>query len=143
MSQPLELSDLRSLMLSAPESVTTQIIAVGLSVALLIIVLRLVRNRRLREEYTPVWVAAALGIAMVSVFPGALRFVTRALGAWTPSSAVFFLGLVFLTAICLNYAVRLSRSNTQLKNLAQEVTLLRAELGELRNANSAGRSDRV
>jgi hypothetical protein len=32
---------------------------------------------------------------------------------------------VFLVVICLNYAVRLSRASLQMKNLAQEVALLR------------------
>ncbi len=130
MQSALNLNELRALMMSAPESTTSRILAIILSLSLLLIVLRLVRHRRLREEYTPVWVAATVGIATVSIVPGALRLVTRLLGAWTPSSAVFFLGLVFLTAICLNYAVRLSRSSTQIKNLAQEIALLRAQLKE-------------
>lgn len=127
----LDLAELRSVMLSAPESTTSRILAIILSITLLLVVLRLVRHRRLREEYTPVWVAATIGIATISIVPGALRLVTHLLGAWTPSSAVFLLGLVFLTAICLNYAVRLSRSSTQIKNLAQEVALLRAQLREV------------
>jgi len=128
MEPTLRLEELRAVMMSAPEQTTSRILAVMLSFVLLVVVLRLVRQRRLREEYTPVWVAATIGIAAISVVPGALRLVTRIVGAWTPSSAVFFLGLVFLTAICLNYAVRLSRSNTQIKNLAQEVALLRAQI---------------
>jgi len=130
MHASLDLAELRSVMLSAPESTTSRILAIILSITLLVIVLRLVRHRRLREEYTPVWVAATVGIAAISIVPGALRLVTYLLGAWTPSSTVFFLGLVFLTAICLNYAVRLSRSSTQIKNLAQEIALLRSEVRE-------------
>jgi Uncharacterized conserved protein (DUF2304) len=42
-------------------------------------------------------------------------------GAWTPSSALFFFGELFLLAICLNYAVRLSGLTLQVKNLAQEL----------------------
>jgi hypothetical protein len=130
MHTSLDLAELRSVMLSAPESTTSRILAIILSITLLVIVLRLVRHRRLREEYTPVWVAATVGIAAISIVPGALRLVTYLLGAWTPSSTVFFLGLVFLTAICLNYAVRLSRSSTQIKNLAQEIALLRSQVQE-------------
>lgn len=139
MKGSLDLAELRSVMLSAPESTTSRILAIILSLTLLFVVLRLVRHRRLREEYTPVWVAATLGIATISIVPGALRLVTHLLGAWTPSSAVFLLGLAFLTAICLNYAVRLSRSSTQIKNLAQEVALLRAQLKEV--AADVSRSD--
>jgi len=44
---------------------------------------------------------------------------------------VFFLGELFLVAICLNYAVRLSRANLLIKNLAQEIALLRADVDRL------------
>ncbi|HTO08954.1 MAG TPA: DUF2304 domain-containing protein, partial [Myxococcota bacterium] len=60
-----------------------------------------------------------------------LRMLTRAIGAWTPSSTMFFLGELFLVAICLNYAVRLSRASLSIKNLAQEVALLRTEIEKL------------
>jgi hypothetical protein len=44
---------------------------------------------------------------------------------------VFFLGEVFLVAICLNYAVRLSKAGLQIKNLAQELALVRARIERL------------
>jgi hypothetical protein len=53
---------------------------------------------------------------------------TRAVGAWTPSSTLFFFGLVFLLTVSLNYAVRLSGLSLQVKLLAQEVALLRQKL---------------
>jgi len=55
------------------------------------------------------------------------------IGAWAPSSTLFFLGELFLLAICLNFAVRLSRASVQLKNLGQEVAILRARLDALKN----------
>jgi hypothetical protein len=51
---------------------------------------------------------------------------------------IFFLGELFLVAICLNYAVRLSRAGVQLKNLAQELALLRARLERLERAGGGG-----
>ena len=57
-----------------------------------------------------------------------LVWITDLIGAWTPSSTVFFLGLVFLMAISLGYAVRISTLTNQVKRLAQELAILRAEL---------------
>lgn len=126
-----ELEHLRELFLQAPESRAAGIIAVALSSVLLITVLFLVRRRRLREEYTPIWVAMAVLMTIISLRLDLLRLVTRWIGAWTPSSTLFFLGQLFLVLICLNYAIRLSRHTTQLKQLAQEAALLRARLREL------------
>ena len=127
MTQEARLAELRELFLSAPESGATRALAIFLSLLLVAVVLGLVRRRTLREEYTPIWLGVAAGIAALSVVNPLLLWLTRAIGAWTPSSALFFFGQIFLMAICLNYAVRLSRLTVQVKNLSQELAVLRAE----------------
>ncbi len=74
-------------------------------------------------------VAMAVGTVAISVWNDLLRAITRAIGAWTPSSTIFFMGELFLVTICLHYAVRLSSLGRQVKNLAQEVAMLREESG--------------
>ncbi len=128
----IDLEQLRQLMLSAPEAFQTRVLAFLGSMALLIVVLALVRRRRLREEYTPIWLVLATGTVVICASSDLLRTVTRAIGAWTPSSTIFFVGEAFLLLICLNYAVRLSTLVGQVKNLAQEVAMLRTELSHLR-----------
>lgn len=131
MEPRITLEELREVFLSAEESQAARWVAILVSLGLTAIVLVLVRRRSLREEYTPIWLAVAAGLLLVSVRFDVLRALTRAIGAWTPSSTLFFLGEVFLVAICLNFAVRLSRASLQLKNLGQEVAILRARLDAL------------
>jgi hypothetical protein len=130
------LNELRELFRVAPESEATRILALVGSVALTLVVLHLVRRRALREEYTPIWMAVALGLLVISLDLDLLRFVTRAIGAWTASSTLFFLGEVFLLIICLNFAVRLSQASLQIKTLGQELALLRAQLQDRRVSES-------
>jgi hypothetical protein len=129
-STPQETAQLREILLTAPESWTTRTLAIGLSLVLVGTVLFLVRRRTLREEYTPIWLFAAFAITVISVWREGLYALTRAIGAWTPSSTLFFFGQLFLAAICLNYAVRLSQLTLHVKNLSQEITLLTARLRE-------------
>ncbi len=124
-------TELREIMLAAPEPGATRIVALVMSASLVVIVLWLVRGRKLREEYTPIWIAVAAGIAVVGVNLDVLRGVARLIGAWTLSSTIFFLGEIFLIAICLNYAVRLSQASMRIKNLAQELALLHSRVEEL------------
>jgi hypothetical protein len=131
MEPGISVEALREVLLSADESRAVRIVAIGVSVSLAAIVLLLVRRRSLREEYTPIWLAVAAGLLLVSVRFDLLRAITRLIGAWTPSSTVFFLGELFLIAICLNFAVRLSRASLQLKSLGQELAIVRARLDEL------------
>ena len=131
MNETATLARLRELFLDNPDLEHTRWLALSISLALVAAVLWLVRRRRLREEYTPIWVAVSGALVFLSLRLDVLRELTRAIGAWTPSSTVFFLGEVFLVAICLNYAVRLSRAGLLIKNLAQEIAILRAQVDAL------------
>jgi len=124
-----DLERLREVLLAAPEAASTRAMAIVGSVAIFLVILVLVRHRKLREEYTPIWLVMAVGTVVISVWNDLLRAITRAIGAWTPSSTIFFMGELFLMTICLHYAVRLSSLGRQVKNLAQEVAMLREESG--------------
>lgn len=128
MTDEQQLEQLRRLFLSAPESDSARVIAIALSLAMVVVVLWLVRRRVLREEFTPIWVGVAAALTLVSVRGDLLHALTRAIGAWTSSSTLFALGELALLLICLTYATRLSRQSTQIKDLAQELALLRARL---------------
>ena len=118
---------LRRLAIEEPESGVTRVLALLVSVAFLVAVLNLVRRGRLKEEYTPIWTVVAMALIFLSVWFDGVRLITRAVGAWTPSSTLFFFGEIFLLVLCLNYAVRLSTLSVQVKLLAQEVSMLRAQ----------------
>jgi hypothetical protein len=128
----LDLETLRRLAIEQPAAGVTRFLALAVSATFLLAVLDLVRRGRLKEEYTPIWVVVAAGLMVSSVWFDGVRLVTRAVGAWTPSSTLFFLGLIFLLVLCLNYAVRLSGISGQVTALAQEVSLLREELNRVR-----------
>jgi hypothetical protein len=131
MDETVTLARLRELFLASPDLEAARGLALVISATLFGVVLGLARRRKLREEYTPIWLAVSATLVFVSFRLDLLRELTRVLGAWTPSSTLFFLGELFLVAICLNYAVRLSRAGVQIKNLAQEVAILRARVDEI------------
>lgn len=128
----LDPETLRQIALSQPEAVSTRVIAVLVSIVFLVAVLDLVRRGRLNESLTPLWVLAALGVLGASLWFDGVRLVTRLVGAWTPSSTLFFMGQLFLLVVALAYAVRLSGLGAQVKMLAQELSLLREEVARLR-----------
>lgn len=131
MNESMTAQQLREVFLAAPESDSTRIVAIVCSLFMFSIVMWLVKRRALQEEYTPIWMAVALGLLIISARIEILVPITRALGAWTTSSTLFFLGEAFLVLISLNYAIRLSRESLRLKNVAQELALLRAQVERL------------
>jgi len=126
MNETQRMEELQRLFLTAPASLNTRVVAIAASLTLVAAVLWLVRRRRLDGEFTPIWLAVALGAAALGLSPTLLHGLARLIGAWTPSSTLFFFGQFFLVFTCLHYAVRLSRLSLQVKNLAQELALLRA-----------------
>lgn len=105
---------------------STRVVAVVSAGLLFAVVLECVRRRKLLEEFTPIWVTCAAAILMLAFSFDALIWITDLIGAWTPSSTVFFFGLAFLMAISLGYAIRLSTLSSQVKVLAQELALMKA-----------------
>lgn len=108
-----------------------KLIALLLGVALLVVIFELVRHRKLREEYSVLWFLTAATAVALTIWFDFLIWVTKALGSVFPSSIFFFFALIFLAAISLHYAVRVSRMTSQLKNLAQKIALLEGELREV------------
>jgi hypothetical protein len=133
-------AQLRSLLLEQPEAGITRVLALIISVVFLASILELVRRGRIREEYTTIWVGVGSALLVVSLWFDVVRFLTRAVGAWTPSSTLFFFGEMFLLVLCLQYAVRLSSLTQRLKKLTQEVALLRGELQSQREQDPSRRA---
>ena len=125
----LDTATLRELMLQQPALPVTRALMVAAGSIFLVVVLLLVRRGRLSEDLTPLWVAAAIGFMALAVWFDGVRLLARAMGAWTATSALYFLSVVFLVFVCLGYAVRLSALDRRLRVLAQELALLQGERG--------------
>jgi hypothetical protein len=95
-------------------------------------ILELVRRRRLREEYSWLWLLTAGVMIVLVVWFRLLMIVTRLIGAVTPINTLLLFAVLFLLAIAVHYSVIVSRLTTQVKNLAQELALLSARLEERR-----------
>jgi hypothetical protein len=97
----------------------------GIAVSLLMIIIELVRRRRLRVEYSWIWIASGVTIVGLILRYDLLIRLTALVGAAIPTSTLFFLCILYLAMLCLNYSVRLSTLTREVKELAQEIALLR------------------
>lgn len=106
-----------------------RVVAAAVAFALTVTIIELVRKRRLREEYSWLWLLVGVGIAASAFVPFQyLLLLANSMGSDNPPAAIFFLGFVGVTLLCLQFSVRLSRMTEQIKNLGQKVALLEAEL---------------
>jgi hypothetical protein len=96
-----------------------------IAVALLLTILDLVRRRRMRVEYSWVWIAGGCTTIVLIIQYDLLIWLTGVVGAAIPTSTLFFLCVLYLAALSLDYSVRLSSLRWQVKELSQELALLR------------------
>ena len=104
------------------------------AIALMIFVLDQVRRRRLREEYSWLWLGAATIYLLIAILPAMSRWVAKVLDTENIALAFTFIGLLFIALILIQYSVHLSELTTQVKDLAQEIALLEQEKDKLQDA---------
>lgn len=105
-------------------STNLRIIAILGSFALLVFILELVRRRRLKEEYSVLWVATAIGLLLLAAWSGLLRSLTHFIGAISQASTLYFFGLIFVMFLLLHFSVRVSSLERRVVVLLQEIALL-------------------
>lgn len=108
-----------------------QILAIGGSAVLLLIVLELVRRRRLFERYALLWLLSAVVLLGLSVWGGLLETVADTLGVDYPPSALFLIAFGFILLLLLHFSVVISRLSDQTKILAQRLSLAEQRIDAL------------
>ena len=108
-----------------PFAVITALLLLGL-------IVYLVRRRRLREEYALLWIAVGVAVIVLALWYGLLSWLTRMIGAVDPTSTLFIFSLLFLLVISIHFSVVNSRMKDQIRDLTQEIGLLRQELEDLK-----------
>jgi hypothetical protein len=105
-------------------STNLRIIAIAGSLALLVFVVELVRRRRLKEEYSVLWVATALTLLLLASWGGLLHDLAQLVGADSQASTLYFFSIIFIAFLLLHFSVRVSNLERRVVVLLQEVALL-------------------
>lgn len=104
-----------------------KIFAVFVSLAMFVIIISLVKNRKLKEEYSWLWLLTGFVIFLLAVWYDLLVKLTALIGAVTPTTTLFIFSIIFLVFIALHFAIKISQLSDQVKNLAQKISLLEAQ----------------
>ncbi|MBU0503957.1 MAG: DUF2304 domain-containing protein [Candidatus Omnitrophota bacterium] len=99
-------------------------------VFLIVIIIDLVRRRKLREEFSWLWLMAGAVIMILSIWDSLLISFAKFIGIETPVSAILFFAIVFIFSIALHFSIKISSLTNQIKNLAQEIALCKIKCGK-------------
>jgi hypothetical protein len=109
------------------------IFAIGASVIALLVILELVRRRRLREEYSLLWLGTAIVMLVVGVWRDLLHGLATTVGIVYPPNLLFLMAALFLLFIQLYFSTVITKLTQENKEIAQQVALLRYEVETLRS----------
>ncbi|MBI3008272.1 MAG: DUF2304 domain-containing protein [Candidatus Omnitrophica bacterium] len=101
-----------------------KLFAILISIGLILVIVDLVRRRKLREEYSWLWLMSGAVIFILAVWYDLLAAIGNFIGVIVPTSTLFFFGLIFLVLISLHFSVKVSSLTNQVKKLAQELAML-------------------
>jgi len=104
----------------------SRVLAIVGCLALLAVIVDLVRRRRMKEEYSVLWVLTAVVLLIMAAWYQLLGWITRTIGGVALSSTLFFMGLLFVFGMLLHFSVRVSALERRLTALVQEIGLLGA-----------------
>ncbi|MBL8751504.1 MAG: DUF2304 domain-containing protein [Planctomycetes bacterium] len=110
-----------------------RIVAFALAAGLVVLIFELVRRRKLREEYSWVWIGTSVALAFLALYQDLLLTLSRWIGSASVVSTLFFGAFLFVLALLLQFSVRLSRLTLRHRTLGQRVALLEEELQRLRD----------
>ncbi len=111
---------------------TTQYIAIAVSVALFVYILYLVRKKRIKEEYSLLWLFSSAIFIFFSIFRGLLEEFARLAGIAYAPAALFLILLLAVFLILIEFSIIISKLAERNKNLAQEIGILKEEVEKLK-----------
>ena len=100
--------------------------SVTISLCLFVYILEMVRRRRLREEYSILWLFGSLVILILSLKQDWLIWISQIVGIVYPPSFLFLLGILFIMLILIHFSITISKLYQMNKKLTQELSLLKA-----------------
>ncbi|GAA5148623.1 hypothetical protein GCM10025768_10560 [Microbacterium pseudoresistens] len=117
------------------------VVGIAFSLAVLGVILMLLLKRQLREKYAIIWLFIGVAILVLAIFPGLLVGLSGLLNVEVPSNLIFALALVLLVGVALHLSWELSQAEDEVRRVAEEVALLRADVEALRDPSGDDRGE--
>lgn len=108
-----------------------QVFSVVGSLLLFLFILKLVKRKKLKEEYSLLWLGFGSVFIVLSIFKPLLEVVASMLGILYAPAALLLILVLSVFFILIQFSIVISKLAEGNKNLIQEVGILKAELKKL------------
>src|SRR5688572_29047075 len=108
-----------------------EILMIVIPAFLFVSVVEMVRRRRLREDYSLLWLGTFAVLVLLSILRDSLLdFIADFLGIHYPPMALFVIGFGLLLVILLQFSIVITQLSRQNKQAAQAIALLNHRIRE-------------
>lgn len=104
--------------------------AIALCIVVVVLLYLLLRSRRIREKYAAIWIALAIAVVILGIFPGLAFWLADLVGVEAPVNLLFALAFVVLLSVCIQLSSEVSHLEEDTRTVVEELALLRLELEE-------------
>ncbi|CCH56889.1 hypothetical protein BN8_06279 [Fibrisoma limi BUZ 3] len=111
-----------------------QLISIIGTVLFMVYIIRLIVRGRLREEYAIIWIICTLVLLTLSFWRRGLETIALELGVYYPPSLLFLFAIGAIVCFLVHLSVVNSKMQHNIKELTQELALIRHELNELKRS---------
>lgn len=118
----------------------TRVFVVLVGLAILVFMLNLVRKKHIREQYSLLWIVAAVVLVLSAVFSPVVDRLAHLVGIYYPPAFLFLIAILMILVLQFHFSTVISTLREQNKALIQDVGILTSELRSLRAAS--GETDR-
>jgi len=105
-----------------------QILAVIGSLFFLSFIIYLVRKKRLREDYSLLWLFFGGVFLVLSVWRESLEYISKTIGVAYAPAAIFIILIMSLFMIMIQFSIIISKQSNQISTLAQEISFLKLKV---------------
>jgi len=118
-----------------------QYISILGSVVFIVLIIMLIRNKRIKEEFAILWLFFGLVFLFLSVWRGSLEVIARILGIAYAPAAIFLILIIAIISILIHLSLITSRLTDQAKVMIQELGLLKMEMDTMKKKSRPGRPE--
>jgi hypothetical protein len=115
-----------------------QLFVILLGLLVLLFVLNQVRRKKIREEYSLLWILSAAVLVLSATFIKGVEKLSHLVGIYYPPAFLFLVAILMVMVLQFHFSTVISTLREQNKNLTQDLGILEAEVKALRRAMDAG-----
>ena len=114
-----------------------QYIAIFCSFALLVLIFELTRRKKIREQYSILWLFFSVIFVVLSIWRRGLDFFADLVGIYYAPSALFLLLVLAIFLILIQFSVVISKLSEENKKLSQTIGLMKLDMEEHKKDKNA------